>query len=538
MAQIESVDPSEETNAAQAPLHIAVLHPDLGIGGAERLIVDASLGLQQRGHAVEIFTSHHDPKHSFEETNNGELRVTVISPSFIPRSLFGAFHIYLAIFRQLYLVLVLLSDIYIGQTKKPCDVFIVDQLSACIPFLRWITGRRVVFYCHFPDKLLADGKEANVQAPKKRGLLQRLYRGPADWAEERSTGYSDVILANSQFTAQVFKKSFPSVDQELEVVYPGINIAAYGGPLPDVSAPDVAAIYSSRPTLVSMNRFENKKNLKLALDSVAVLLKSKSSTDPALKDIRLVLAGGYDPRLPDNVQTLTSLISTAQTHSLSWHVVANGTTPLPPVGLAGSAPGVSADVTFLLNFTTAQRQYLLRSPNTICLLYTPGNEHFGIGPVEAMACGLPVIACPTGGPTESLVNIASSSSIGAGTGWLRIPDAEEWATALQEIVQLSPSDREAMASRAKTRVKENFSMEKMCASFEKALYEATAMGTVDDSPFHWSDFAGGTIVILCLSLWAYLAGVASLGTIPAIVLTVVGLGNAIRGAIKANRANE
>lgn len=48
-------------------------------GGAERLIVDASLALQQRGHAVEIFTSHHDPKHSFEETNNGENFAVVAS---------------------------------------------------------------------------------------------------------------------------------------------------------------------------------------------------------------------------------------------------------------------------------------------------------------------------------------------------------------------------------------------------------------------------------------------------------------------------
>ncbi|KAG8861246.1 Alpha-1,3-mannosyltransferase-like protein [Tulasnella sp. 330] len=523
MAQIEVVDSSGDSDTERRPLHIAVLHPDLGIGGAERLIADASLSLQQRGHIVEIFTSHHDPKHSFEETNNGTLKVTEISTSFLPRSVFGGFHIYLAILRQLYLVAVLLSDYYIGQTKKPCDVFIVDQLSACVPFLRWITGHRVVFYCHFPDKLLAGGKEADVQAPKKRGIISRLYRGPADWVEERSTGRSDILLANSQFTSQMFKKSFPSVDQDIRVVYPGINIAA------------------TQPTLVSMNRFESKKNVKLALEAFALLLQSKSSTDPALKNVRLVLAGGYDPRLPDNVETLTSLISTAQAHSLTWHVVANGTAPLPPVGLAGASSddaSSSAEVTFLLNFTTAQRQYLLRSPNTLCLLYTPGNEHFGIGPVEAMACGLPVIACPTGGPTETILDITSVSSIGSGTGWLRTPIAAEWANALKEIIQLSPTDRKALSLRAKRRVKENFGMEEMGVKFEKALYEAMEMGPVTDSPVHGSDLAGGAIVVLCLGLWWYLAGKASLGTIPAIVLTFVGLGSAIRGTIRANRANE
>lgn len=50
---------------------IVFFHPDLGIGGAERLIVDAAVGLQQRGHKVTIFTSHCDPRHCFEEARNG-----------------------------------------------------------------------------------------------------------------------------------------------------------------------------------------------------------------------------------------------------------------------------------------------------------------------------------------------------------------------------------------------------------------------------------------------------------------------------------
>ena len=51
--------------------NIAFFHPDLGIGGAERLIIDAAVGLQNRGHKVVIFTSHCDPKHCFEEARDG-----------------------------------------------------------------------------------------------------------------------------------------------------------------------------------------------------------------------------------------------------------------------------------------------------------------------------------------------------------------------------------------------------------------------------------------------------------------------------------
>ncbi len=63
---------------------IAFIHPDLGIGGAERLVVDAAVGLQTLGHTVFIYTSHHDPKHCFEETRNGLLKVKVKNSTYYP----------------------------------------------------------------------------------------------------------------------------------------------------------------------------------------------------------------------------------------------------------------------------------------------------------------------------------------------------------------------------------------------------------------------------------------------------------------------
>lgn len=54
-------------------LLIVVLTLIIPIGGAERLVVDAALGLQDFGHEVDIYTSHHDPNHCFEETKDGVL---------------------------------------------------------------------------------------------------------------------------------------------------------------------------------------------------------------------------------------------------------------------------------------------------------------------------------------------------------------------------------------------------------------------------------------------------------------------------------
>jgi hypothetical protein len=53
------------SDMAQKKQHTVFFHPDLGIGGAERLVVDAAVALQERGHKVTIFTSHCDPQHCF-----------------------------------------------------------------------------------------------------------------------------------------------------------------------------------------------------------------------------------------------------------------------------------------------------------------------------------------------------------------------------------------------------------------------------------------------------------------------------------------
>jgi alpha-1,3/alpha-1,6-mannosyltransferase len=50
---------------------IVFVHPDLGIGGAERLVIDAAVGLQSSGHKVTILTSYRDTNHCFDEARDG-----------------------------------------------------------------------------------------------------------------------------------------------------------------------------------------------------------------------------------------------------------------------------------------------------------------------------------------------------------------------------------------------------------------------------------------------------------------------------------
>ena len=86
-------------------VRVAFVHPDLGIGGAERLVVDAALALQERGHTVVIYTASYDPRRAFMETKDGTLTV-VECGGWLPRNVFGQFHALCAYIRMMYVAMV------------------------------------------------------------------------------------------------------------------------------------------------------------------------------------------------------------------------------------------------------------------------------------------------------------------------------------------------------------------------------------------------------------------------------------------------
>jgi len=111
----------------------------------------------------------------------GSLSVHHIKPP-LPRSIRGKFHILFAHLRQLHLTAHLLSK------NWEYDVYFVDQLATCIPFLRFLGHTRVVFYYHCPDKLLVNGAFVEGEPLKKNlPFLKKLYRMPMDWLEEVTT---------------------------------------------------------------------------------------------------------------------------------------------------------------------------------------------------------------------------------------------------------------------------------------------------------------------------------------------------------------
>lgn len=371
---------------------VAFLHPDLGIGGAERLVVDAGLALQKAGHHVHYYTSHHDKTHCFKETIDGTFGVTVYG-DWLPRSICGYLHALCAYIRMVYLTVMVMV------VSSGYDVYFCDQISHGIPVLR-LCGAKCLFYCHFPDQLLA----------KKTSWLKQVYRTPLNWLEELTTGMAHVLMVNSNFTARIFGETFTGLTVVPDVLYPSLNFTAFDVE-PDMATIDELVPKTAKVVFLSINRFERKKNLKLAVQALAEL-KARLPTggekgSVSWSDVHLVMAGGYDSQNTENIEHYKELTDIVD------------------------AEGLGDGITFLRSFSDAQKIALLKRCN--CLLYTPSNEHFGIVPIESMYCRRPVIAVNSGGPLETVAGTEASAAGEKQTGFLCEPEPYAFAAAMATI---------------------------------------------------------------------------------------------------------
>ncbi|XP_013398500.1 alpha-1,3/1,6-mannosyltransferase ALG2 [Lingula anatina] len=395
-------------------LNVVFIHPDLGIGGAERAVVDAALALKSSGHSVQFVTAHHDPSHCFEETRDGQLKITAVG-DWLPRHVFGRCAALCAYIRMIYaaIYLVFFSDI------NP-DIIFCDQISACIPFLR-ISRVKIIFYCHFPDLLLT----------QRQSLFKRLYRLPIDWLEEWTTGMAHCILVNSKFTAGVFKDTFKTLGHiNPEVLYPIPNLSTLGkpvDPLPKSHCPPK----ETKTLFLSINRYERKKNLGLAIEGLAKLKESIP-----LYGIHLIMAGGYDERVTENKEHYLELKELAE------------------------KLGVQTHVSFIRSFSDSEKRSLLS--NATSLIYTPDKEHFGIVPVEAMFMQCPVIAVRSGGPVETVDDKV--------TGFLCDPTPQSFSESMLYFVK-NPNAKEEMGRAGKLRVIEKFSFQAFSRQLNNLIME-------------------------------------------------------------------
>lgn len=242
--------------------------------------------------------------------------------------------------------------------------------------------------------------------------------------------FADAVAVNSNFTKGVVSRTWPALARrkDLKVVYPCVDTK------PKKKETDDKPLWRGKKFLLSINRFERKKDIALAVRAFAGL-----SAD-ARKGVRLVVAGGYDPRVAENVGYHKELADLAEALGLRAMTAKTHVTALEVAD--------DVEVLFLHSVPHLLKDALLGSARL--LVYTPANEHFGIVPLEAMLAGVPVLAADTGGPTETVVDGV--------TGWLRSPErVDEWTKVMDKVLnELSAEDLAAMSRAGVARVRSNF----------------------------------------------------------------------------------
>ena len=96
-------------------------------------------------------------------------------------------------------------------------------------------------------------------------------------------GFADSIAVNSGFTKGMVGKVWPELvkTKDLQIVHPCVDVK-------EKNKAEVAPVWQDRKFVLSINRFERKKNIALAIKAYAGLGKK------GREGVRLVVAG----RLP------------------------------------------------------------------------------------------------------------------------------------------------------------------------------------------------------------------------------------------------
>jgi len=282
-----------------------------------------------------------------------------------------------------------------------------------------------------------------------------------DWVECKTTGLADVIFVNSHFTESVFRSQFPSLGHKhVNVLYPSLNVDSISKFVENVGGDTIGTVLDNngeaveisgadlidekfQNVFVSLNRFEVKKNIELAIQAFAVLRKRLSDED--FKKSVLVLAGGYDLLNDENIAHYKSLKSLVADLMLVESVI------------------------FCLSPSDALKFYLYKRASLV--VYTPMNEHFGIVPLEAMYMGKPVLATKSGGPMETIEDKT--------TGFLCANDPVEFCEIMHDVI-LNPERAQKMGEDGRKKVVEEFSFENFSGMLNDVLTKQSAVPSKDE----------------------------------------------------------
>jgi glycosyltransferase involved in cell wall biosynthesis len=336
-------------------------------GGAEKLLAEL---LERSAHDWTVYTHHHDAEATFDQLRGPE--VVELTPRVsVRRSIGPLVH----------------AATTMARTQLPTDGHqgLLVSSEGLGDLLLARADLPAVAYCHTPLKILHDPvtrAALKERDPRKHAAL-KVMGGPFQQVDRRLWKRYRHVLVNSDEVRQRVLRGQLAPEQMIEVLRPGVDVDRFA--LTEAQLDELDMSTPGQPMFLVAGRIMWQKNVELAIDALR-----RARIHGA--DCRLVIAGAVDEKSKPYLEMLR--------------------------GRAADLP-----VTFEVNPSTERLTELYTS--AAALLYTPPNEDWGIVPLEAMACGTPVLAVNAGGPAESVLH--------GQTGWLLENDATAFSWQMHAV---------------------------------------------------------------------------------------------------------
>ena len=384
---------------AGGPRRIAVFHCGFTYsGGGERLVIEEVLGLRRRGYEVECYAPTVDATRCYPDLI-GEARVKTFLPQ-LPRWF---------PFREAAQMAAtsVLMPLYAWRFRGVDAIVGCNQPSA---WIAWWAARLMdvpyVVYLNQPNRLVyprnidrQTGWVSNADYRLLAAIVLRATRFVA-WADRRSVQEADQLLVNGDYIGDIIRTTYRRAAIDCPA---GCHVAATGFPLPAESrfggGLTINGYPIRRPYVLLTNRHYPQKRFDLAIRAVMEVRKSQPRT-------QLVIPGPPTSHT-DSLKTLVREL------------------------------GLEDAVIFLGAITEDELQSLYEG--AAVYVYPAPEEDFGMGVIESMSKGVPVVAWNQAGPTVTVAR---------GTGYLAEPlEVDDYAAGIAKLLA-SRSENQATGQRA------------------------------------------------------------------------------------------
>jgi glycosyltransferase involved in cell wall biosynthesis/uncharacterized membrane protein YbhN (UPF0104 family) len=385
--------------AQGAPRRIAVFHCGFTYsGGGERIVIEEVLGLRRRGYEVECYAPTVDVSRCYPDLI-GDVRVRTFLPQ-LPRWFPYREAIQMA-------VTSLVMPLYAWRFRGVDAIVGCNQPSA---WIAWWAARLMdvpyVVYLNQPNRLVyprnidrQTGWVSNADYRLLASIVMRATRFVA-WADRRSVQEADQLLVNGDYIGDIIRKTYRRDAIDCPA---GCHVAASGFPLAVEQRFSGGLTINGypirRPYVLLTNRHYPQKRFDLAIRAMAEVRKRHPR-------VQLVIPGPAT----SHTATLQALVT--------------------ELGLAES-------VLFLGAITEEELQNLYEG--AAVYTYPAPEEDFGMGVIESMAKGVPVVAWNQAGPT---VTVAPR------TGYLAEPlEVSDYAAGVTKLLD-DHTENQATGARA------------------------------------------------------------------------------------------